>query len=355
MAFDYKLRVKKAFEAVSSDSEAFLVTNIKNIRYLTGFTGSFAVALITEAALYLFVDFRYLQQAKMQTQAHVVYFRNSWINTLKELLTELKIKTLSFETSCSFEIYQRLQQTLKIELIPQSYKIEKLRAVKDATEIEKIKKAIIIAEKAFLNIKPLIREGVTEKFIAQALEEEIKKGGSDTLPFPVIVASGLNSSMPHWRRSEKILKAGDFVIIDWGAEYDGYFSDMTRTFIIGKATEKQIEIYRTVNEARASAIEFCKAGLMAKEIDAVARQLIKNSGYADYFEHALGHGVGLDVHELPKINQQSEEIINEGMIFTIEPGIYIEDFGGVRIEDMILVKKDSNEVLTNLPRDLEIL
>ncbi|MEN2985702.1 MAG: Xaa-Pro peptidase family protein [Thermodesulfovibrionaceae bacterium] len=354
MDFDYKSRVKKVFETVS-ESDGFLITNIKNIRYITGFTGSFAVAVITEKDCYLLVDFRYLQQAKMQTRAEIVYFKNSWIERLKDLLSELKIKKLSFETSCSFEIYQKLKETLDIELIPQNYKIEKLRAIKEDKEIENIKQAIKKAETAFLNIKHLIKEGVTEKAIAKALEEEMKNFGSETLPFSVIVASGKNSSMPHWRSSDKTLNSGDFVIIDWGAEHNGYFSDMTRTFIIGNATEKQIEIYSIVNKARVSAIEHCKAGAIAKEIDAIARDLIKNSDYGEKFGHGLGHGVGLDVHELPKINHYSEEIITEGMVFTIEPGIYIEEFGGVRIEDMVLINKGAAVVLTTLPRDLEIL
>lgn len=352
MADKYEKRVKKVFDKVSSISEAFLITNLKNIRYLTGFKGSFAVALLTNKGLFLFVDFRYVEQAKKESFAEIVFFKDSWINTLLKFIDDLNIKKLSFEVTCSVETFLKLSG--KVELIPQYYVVEHIRAVKEEEEIENMKVAVKIAEEAFGRVKHLLREGITEKTIAKALENEITKQ-SDTLPFPVIVASGANSSMPHWRNSDKQLNYGDFVIIDWGAEYEGYFSDMTRTFIIGKADNKKKEIYETVNRARLEAIMVCKAGVLAKDIDQVARNLIKQSGYEENFGHATGHGVGLDVHEFPKINYQSEEIIEPGMVFTVEPGIYMEGFGGVRIEDMIAVRENSVEILTSLSRDLEIL
>lgn len=352
MATKYENRVKKVFERISSNSQAFLITNLKNIRYLTGFTGSFGIVLLTEKGCFLFVDFRYLEQAKKEAEAEIIYFKDSWINTLMKFVDDMHIKRLSFEVTCTYETFLKLSS--KLELTPEHYIVEHVRAVKEEREIENIKKAVKIAEEAFLRIKPLVREGITEKAIARALENEIKKE-SDTLPFPVIVASGENSSMPHWKHSNRTLKKGDFVIIDWGAEYEGYFSDMTRTFIIGKAQDKQKEIYEIVNRARAEAISACSPGIQAKEIDAAARNLIKQSGYEEKFGHATGHGVGLDVHEFPKISSQSEEVINAQMVFTVEPGIYIEGFGGVRIEDMVVIRNNSVEVLTTLPRDLEIL
>jgi len=350
----YEDRIKKVFNKVSSSSQAFLITNIKNIRYLTGFTGSFAVALLTEKGCFLFVDFRYILQAKKESIAEIVFFKDSWFDALKKFIEDLQIKSLSFEVSCTVETFYKLNSIKQVELLPQYYIVEQIRAIKEKEEIEKIKKAVKIAEKSFLKIKHLIKEGSKEVSIAKALEDEIRKH-SDTLPFPVIVASGQNTSMPHWRHSNRTLKKGDFVIIDWGAEYKGYFSDMTRTFIIGKANDRQKEIYDIVNNARQQAIKACKAKVLAKEIDQSARNLIKKSGYAENFGHATGHGVGLDVHEFPKINFQSEEVIDSGMVFTIEPGIYIEKIGGVRIEDMVAVKENSVEVLTTLPRDLEIL
>lgn len=354
MANRYEERIKKVFDKINSTSEALLVTNLKNIRYLTGFKGSFAVGILTYKGLYLLVDFRYFEQARKEALAEIVLFKDSWINALMKFIDELKIKKLSFEVTCTVDIFLKLSSNKNIELVPQYYVIEQLRAIKEEEEIEKIKVAVKIAEESFLKIKPIIKEGITEKTIATALENEIKKQ-SDTLPFPVIVASGSNSSMPHWRNSNKKLNRGDFVIIDWGAEYEGYFSDMTRTFIIGEINNKKKEIYDIVNEARRQAILSCKADVPAKDIDLSAKNLIKQSGYEEYFGHATGHGVGLDVHEFPKINHNSEDVIKPGMVFTVEPGIYIEGLGGVRIEDMVVVRENTVKTLTTLSRDLEIL
>ncbi len=339
----------------SHHSEAFLVTNIKNIRYLTGFSGSSAVLLCTEKNSFLLIDFRYLEQAKREVQIEIVEVAEKWYKTLKDILIEEKIKTLSFESTLSFENYSILVKNLEIRLIPQHNIIENMRAIKDEEEIKNIRESIRRAEEAFLKIKPHIKEGSSERDITLMLEYEIKKQGAVQLPFPVIVASGPNSSMPHWKNSNRKLQKGDFVIIDWGAECDGYFSDMTRTFIVGKPSEKQVEIYNIVNKARQGAIEIIRAGIISKEIDGKARNLIKKWDYEKYFGHATGHGVGMDIHEIPKIGPDAEEIIKNGMVFTIEPGIYIEGFGGVRIEDMVLIKDDSFEVLTHLSTDLEIL
>ncbi|MCS7214928.1 MAG: Xaa-Pro peptidase family protein [Thermodesulfovibrio sp.] len=354
MANKYEVRVKKVFDKISSSSEAFLITNMKNIRYLTGFKGSFGIVLLTEKNFFLFIDFRYFEQAKKESACEIIFFKDSWIETISRVIEELQIKKLSFEVTCTYDTFLKLKESLKVELIPQHYVVENVRKFKEIEEIKNIQEAIKIAENAFLETKELIREGVTEKIIAKTLENKIKEY-SDTLPFPVIVASGENSSMPHWRYSDRKLKKGDFVIIDWGAEYNGYFCDMTRTFIIKEASEKQKEIYKIVQNANIQAIKACGSDTLAKEIDAAARNLIKQFDYGDNFGHATGHGVGLDIHEFPKINAQSEEIIKPGMIFTIEPGIYIEGFGGVRIEDMVVVKENSVEILTNLSKELEIL
>ncbi len=355
MKVNLSKRIKKLMDIISKDSEAFLVTNIKNIRYLTGFSGSSAVLLCTEEKSFLLIDFRYLQQAKREVQIEIVEVAEKWYKTLKDILIEKKIKTLGFESTLSFENYSILGKNLEIKLIPQYNIIENMRAIKDEEEIKNIREAIRRAEEAFLKIKPFIKEGTTERDITLMLEYEIKKQGAVQLPFPVIVASGPNSSMPHWKNSNRKLQKGDFVIIDWGAECNGYFSDMTRTFIVGKPTEKQVEIYNIVNKARQAAIEIIRAGIISKEIDGKARNLIKQWDYGENFGHATGHGVGMDIHEIPKIGPDGEEIIKNGMVFTVEPGVYIEGFGGVRLEDMVLIKDDSFEVITHLSRDLEIL
>ncbi len=351
----FESRRRRVLLVLRKDVDAFLITNIKNIRYLTGFKGSYAVALLTEKQIFLFVDFRYIQQAGKEANAEIIEFKDFWIEPLKNIALENRIKKIGFEPSISYELFAKLSKIKDFKLLPAEYVVETVRASKDQEEIEHIKRAVQRAEQAFLSVKPNIKEGIAEKEIALMLEYEIRKQGSECLPFPVIVASGENSSMPHWRNSDKKLKKGDFVIIDWGAESDGYFSDMTRTFVIGEPNQRQVEIYEIVNNARKKAIEATKHGIYAKKIDAKARNLIKQSGYGDKFGHATGHGVGMDVHEFPKIGAQSEDRIVRGMVFTIEPGIYIENFGGVRIEDMVLVMKDNVEVLTTLSTDLEIL
>lgn len=355
MENNYKKRQKKVFEKISAVSDAFFITNLKNIKYLTGFTGSFAFVLLLDRICFLFVDFRYFQQAKKEAFAEIVLIKNSLMDSVMKFINEKQIKRLSFEVSCTYEVFLKLSDNSSLTMIPQHYIIEQIRAVKDEEEIKNIKKAVKKAERAFLKIKHLIKKGVQEKEIAKALENALKDEDCRSLPFPPIVASGPNSSMPHWRCSNRKLQNGDFVVIDWGGEHNGYFSDMTRTFIIGKASEKKAEIYEIVNKARYKAIKACKAGIAAKDIDAEARNLIKQFGYESKFGHATGHGVGLDIHEFPRINEQSDRIIEKGMVFTVEPGIYIEKFGGVRIEDMVLVKDDAAEVLTSLPRKLEVL
>lgn len=335
--------------------QAFIVTNLRNIRYLTGFSGSFAILVITRDSSSLLVDFRYTEQAKRETNTEVVEFRTTWFNRLRSLLEKKSIDTVLFEPSCSFEFYRALTKLKGVRLMPKGGWIERLRAIKSEREIEYIREAIKRAERAFLKVKSHIKEGISEQELAILLESQIKSEGSKILPFPVIVASGENSSMPHWRCSTRKLRRGDFVVIDWGAECEGYFSDMTRTFIIGEASRRHLEIYNIVNSARKAAIESIRVGVMAKEIDSKARNLIKQSGYAKNFGHGTGHGIGLDVHENPRINPKSKETITSGMVFTVEPGIYIEGFGGVRIEDMVLVSSDSVEILTTLPREIEIL
>lgn len=350
----YENRVRKVFDRIVTSSDAFLITNLKNIRYLTGFRGSFAIALLTGHGCYLFVDFRYLKQAQKEATGEILLFKKSWIDTLMSVIKERNIQRLSFEDTCSYEIFSMLERQ-KIELIPQKLQVETVRAVKDQEEIDSIKKAVDIAERAFLNIKHCIKANVSERAIAVALENELRLLGSESIPFSVIVASGKNSSMPHWNASDRVLKNGDFVIIDWGAGYDGYFSDMTRTFIIGAATEVQKNIYEIVKKANISAIQCCSAGVEAKTIDESARRLIEDAGYGENFGHATGHGVGLDVHELPKISSESEVKIDNGMVFTVEPGVYIEESGGVRIEDMVVIKENRAKILTDLPKDFEIL
>ncbi|MGB9715616.1 MAG: M24 family metallopeptidase [Thermodesulfovibrionales bacterium] len=334
---------------------AFLVSEINNIRYLTGFTGSSAVLLITEKENIFITDFRYQEQAEKEVFGWDIHIaKGGVIKALKNISHKLGIKILGFELSLSFEFYKRLSE--KITLKGYRGVIENLRKIKDMEEISLIKEAVKRAEKAFMDVKLYIREGTKETNLSRRLEERLKKRGCRRIPFEVIVASGKNSAMPHARPTEKKLKKGDFVILDWGGEAEGYFSDMTRTLLInGKNIRKKIEIYNIVLKANKNAIKHTYPGVKSSEVDGCARDIINKGGYGKYFGHGTGHGIGLQVHELPRITRNVNEVIKPNMVFTIEPGIYLPDTGGVRIEDMVLVRSDGVEILTTLPKELEII
>ncbi|MGO9612029.1 MAG: M24 family metallopeptidase [Dissulfurispiraceae bacterium] len=341
---------------LSKKLDGLFISNIKNVRYLTGFTGSSAFILITKDRGLFFTDFRYTEQAETEVKGWEIGIeKGKRINLLSNLIRKLAIKKLGFETSISYDLYVLLT---KIKIIPMALKnpIENYRKVKKNSEIDEIKKAISRAEEAFLKIKPRIKIGVRERQIALELEERLKRAGCKAIPFDIIVTSGKNSSMPHAQPTDKKLGSGDFVIIDWGGEANGYYSDMTRTFLmVGERLAEKKRLYDIVNKAREEAIKSVREGIRANEIDCVARSIIKNAGFGDYFGHATGHGVGLEVHEEPRISWTNRERIAEGMVFTIEPGIYKPNLGGVRIEDMITLRKGDPMLLTTLSRKLEII
>jgi Xaa-Pro aminopeptidase len=336
--------------------DGFLVSNIKNIRYLTGFTGSSGFALISGDKRFFFTDFRYKEQASSEVEGWEIGIeKGGRINIIRNTLKKLNVKRLGFEASVSYEFYELLKK-LPVSVAPQKNLIEKLRRIKNEEEINLIKKAVERAEKAFLKVKPKIRPGIREREIALRIEAELKKGGCRSLPFDIIVASGKNSAMPHGKPSDKKIEKGDFVIIDWGGEADGYYSDMTRTLLMnGKDLSEKIGIYNIVNDARKKALSAAREGIDTRNVDNAARDRIKKAGFGEYFGHGTGHGVGLDVHEYPHVSHTKGEKILNGMVFTIEPGIYIPNTGGVRIEDMVEVKNGKAKLLTSLSRELEII
>jgi Xaa-Pro aminopeptidase len=336
--------------------DAFLVLNIKNIRYLTGFTGSSAFVLVTPDRSFFFTDFRYKEQAENEVKySEMELEKGKRIPLIGNLLKKLGIKVLGFESSIAFDFYDALTK-LPVTLTPLNGLIEQLRIVKDLEELENIKEAIKRAEEAFIAIKPRIKPGITEQAVALRLEKELKKRGCRRIPFDIIVASGRHSSMPHAGQTDKKLEKGDFVIIDWGGEADGYYSDMTRTLLIaGPDMSLKKKIYDIVNQARGKAIREVREGIKSSDVDAAARNFIKDAGYGDYFGHGTGHGIGLDVHEAPRISWMRREPLSSGMVFSIEPGIYVPDFGGVRIEDLVIVEGDTGRTLTTLNRKLEII
>ncbi|MBI5180172.1 MAG: aminopeptidase P family protein [Nitrospirae bacterium] len=335
--------------------DAILLTALENIRYLTSFSGSSAFLLITKERGHFITDFRYKTVAEDEIKGYkIVIYKNSIIDEIERLANKEKISHIGIESrNITLEQYQKLTKRLKkIKIIPTFNVVEGLRVIKSPIEIENIGIAIKRAEKAYKKINSNIKIGTSEKEIALRLEYAIKSGGSDRLPFETIVASGYRAALPHAVSGKRLLKVNDSVIIDFGAEYKGYYADITRTRFIGRRiNRRQREIYQTLLDAQAEAINLIKPDAKARDIDAAARRVIANAGYGRYFGHGTGHGVGLMVHELPSISPKSEDILREGMIFTVEPGIYIPGWGGVRIEDMVLVTKTGCRILTTLSKE----
>jgi Xaa-Pro aminopeptidase len=337
--------------------DGILITDLKNVRYLSGFTGSAGMLLISRNSNIFATDFRYQEQAKQQVQGFTIKAQNvAMPEFVKTLAQHCRIRKLGFEShSLSYESYRRLhRQGLKLKALSET--VETLRLVKSQKEISCIKTAIRRAENAFKKLQRMIRTGIKEQELAVKLEGFLREEGCKTLPFGVIVASGHMSALPHAQPTNRKLQKGDFVIFDWGGECDGYYSDMTRTVALkGKHMKKQLEIYSLVLNAQSRAIKTVKSGMPAVKIDAAARNYIHEKGYQKDFGHGTGHGVGLAVHERPVISWQSKDTVEEGMVFTIEPGIYLPKFGGVRIEDMVMVKKGGADVLTTLPKKLKVI
>jgi len=356
-AIDYSSRVLLLRETLRKKRlDGLLVTDINNVRYLTGFSGTSGFALITGKEAFFITDFRYGEQATEEVKGwNIVIEKGKRTRTIRDLSKKSRVSRLGFESSVSYAFHERLSRTSPGLHVAEGL-VEKLRKRKDQSEINSIREAVRRAEAAFLDVKPYIRCGTRELTVALRLEERLKKRGCRRVPFDVIVASGSNSVMPHARPTERKLIKGDLLVIDWGGEADGYFSDMTRTFLMkgGLRSGRKKEIYRTVLEANRKAISSICPGLESRKIDAAARGTIRKAGYGEFFGHGTGHGVGLQVHESPRITWSVSEIIMENMVFTIEPGIYIPGLGGVRIEDMVVVGKKKARMLTSLPKELEI-
>lgn len=333
--------------------EAILIFNPENRQYVSGFTGSAGYVLISENVQLFMTDFRYIGQAQKETDGYeiVEIGRN---NPVTDILKDYDFKTLGIEDDyITYEQFLNFDEKLKnTKLVPLKRSLVELRSVKSLEEVDKIQKAAEIADKAYEHIIQKIQPGMKEIDIALDLEYFMKNLGASKVSFDTIVASGYRSALPHGVASEKTLEKGDMVTIDFGCVYQGYCSDMTRSFVLGQASEKQREIYDTVLQAQITALEAVKPGKTGKELDESAREIIKNKGYGKYFGHGLGHGVGLEVHELPHVNQLGEKPMEPGMVITIEPGVYIPEFGGVRIEDLLVVTEDGFKVLSNTPKEL---
>lgn len=348
-SFIKKRLSKLAVLANSQKVDAVLVSNLKNIRYFCGFTGSSAYLLFCKGDLYFLTDGRYITQSKKEIKnAEIIVYENKALESLSLLAKDIGIRRLAFESSeISYDDFIKLREALKeTDLIPAGDKIKKLRVLKDFVEIDLLKKAVQIPLNAFISTVDLIRPGMREIDVALALETEMRKNGAQKISFDIIVASGKRSSLPHGLASEKTIENSDLVVVDFGAVYEGYSTDETCTIKVGNVGTEALKIYDTVLNAHDKAVEAAKPGVKACDVDGVARNYIQEKGYGEYFTHGTGHGVGLDVHELPIVSKKSEDVLEEGMVITVEPGIYLPDIGGVRIEDMVLITSDGSEIIT---------
>ncbi len=345
------------------DLDAMIVTDSSNRRYLSYFTGSAGVLYISPKRQVLLTDFRYIEQATKQCPDYNIqnHQAKGLLPLLKELMDQDQVKAIGIESNhVTYAQYEEYKTAFgDIAIVGTQSIVENLRQIKDPEEIENLKRAETIGDIAFTNIIRFIKEnyskGITENDIALELEVNMRKNGAQGTSFSSIVAAGTKSSLPHAVPGDVILKAGDFVVMDFGCIYNGYCSDMTRTILIGEPSPKHLDIYKTVLLANQEALKAIKPGKTGKEIDAIARDIIAEKGYGDYFGHGLGHSVGLDIHESPRLSMTDDTKLEVGMVVTVEPGIYIPDFGGVRIEDLVLVTENGIENLTYSPKDLIVI
>ncbi|RHW38481.1 aminopeptidase P family protein [Lysinibacillus yapensis] len=352
------IKLEKLRKALTEQNvDALLITNEYNRRYMTGFTGTAGVAIISQNDAVFITDFRYTEQAKKQIEHfRIVQHEGVLFKEVASQAEKMGIKTLGFEKdTMTYGMYETYQMLIKAELVPLSGLIEKIRLIKTEQEIKIIKVACEIADQAFSHILTVIKPGLTELEIANELEFFMRKLGATSSSFDTIVASGVRSALPHGVATDKVIEKGDFVTLDFGALYNGYISDITRTIAVGQPSEKLVEMYHTVLESQLLALEKVGPGMNGIEADRVARDYLTLKGYGEAFGHSTGHGIGLEVHEGPGLSSRSNTTLEPNMVVTIEPGIYLPGIGGVRIEDDILITEAGNEKLTHSSKELIIL
>lgn len=337
--------------------DAMLVTNPINVSYLSGFTGDDSYILVTKDEAIFLTDARYTEQVKHETEGFRLVERKSTL--LEEVIREVKetnVKTVGFEEEyVTFATYQLFEKYIDAKMVGVAGSIEKLRLIKTPEEIKIIKVACGIVDQTFDYILSFIKPGMTELQVSNEMEHHMRKLGAKSSSFDTIVASGWRSALPHGTATDKIIEKGDIVTLDFGALYNGYISDTTRTIAVGEPSDQLKEIYDIVLNAQIRGVDALKPGMTGKEADAVTRDYITKHGYGEAFGHSTGHGIGREVHEAPGLSHRSSTVLQPGMCVTCEPGIYIPGVGGVRIEDDVLITETGHEVLTRSKKDLIIL
>ncbi len=352
-------KLEKLRLEINDSHTAFIVTSDINRRYLLDFNSSAGVLLVLKEKAYFIIDFRYIEIAQKQIKDADVILQEKLYEQINELLNRHSIKNVVLESkTVTLDEYAKFTQNLDAEVvISQSLSdaLEQMRSIKSQDEIEKIRKAQQVSEKAYLELLNYIKVGISEKEIAKRLDILMREFGSECESFTTIALAGKNTSLPHGHPSDNTVKEGDFILLDFGSVYDGYHSDMTRTFAIGHVTESQAKVYETVLKAQTLAIDSIKAGESCAQIDKIARDFIYEQGYKGMFGHGLGHSVGLEIHESPSFSPNCEKLAQSNMVITVEPGIYIPGQFGVRIEDMVAVTDNGYDNLTSAQKNLLII
>ncbi|ENH97444.1 peptidase M24 [Gracilibacillus halophilus YIM-C55.5] len=335
--------------------DGVLITNPINRRYMTGFTGTSGIVVISREDAIFITDFRYIEQANQEVSNNftIKEHKGPIVDTVAEIVDQLNLTSIGFEQQhLTYAAYEQYRKKLKTDFVPTSDLIDKIRLIKSENELSILKEACNIADKAYDYILDVIKPGVKEIDVANELEFYMRRQGAQSSSFDIIVASGYRGALPHGVASTKKIQAGELVTLDFGAIYQGYCSDITRTVAVGAIDEELHTIYETVLSAQKKGVEGIQAGLTCKEADALTRDHIKAAGYGEYFGHATGHGLGLEVHEQPALSYRSTKPLEAGMVVTVEPGIYVPNVGGCRIEDDIVITENGNERLSHANKEL---
>ncbi len=339
---------------------ALLVCDPANVRYLTGFTGEDSFLLLANKHAVVVSDARYTTQLERECpdlQLHIRHSGTTMAEAVAQVARSLRLKLLAVEADwLSLRQFQALEKQLeRMELVPTSGQVERLRAVKDADEVARIRQAVAVAQRAFQATVATLRADASERQVAAELEYTIRRLGGEGCSFPPIVAVGANAALPHAPVGKTRIGEANVLLIDWGASWQGYASDLTRTLATGRVLKRFAKAYQAVLEAQQAAIEAIAPGVSCGQVDQAARRVLEKHGLARHFTHSLGHGIGLKVHELPRLAAKQQEPLVAGMVVTVEPGVYLPGRFGIRIEDDVLVTPEGHEVLSTLPRDLEQL